>query len=252
MSSIELIKDTLHREVTLKKKPSLAFLLGNLFAGGVVGYVIDFSSPKKHTYDKKIFVDLYKPDILPKKWLVRNDNFLNLTVSLPYTNHFYIRTNNRRRSAEFGFFGLSSGLEYYTQPNNYLSMQMGIALDYPAPVPASIHYDEAYQIATAVFSNLRYAVRREKIHVGAGLSYQYLRWKYIDNSLGSNITIARNNHGLGLSLAAHYNTAKYFYVGVVYQPLVVNLSDNTFDYQHFLAMEFVYKIPLKRNTIFDH
>lgn len=243
---LEIIKDTLRQEIVLKGKLSAAFIWGNLFSGaGLIGHAIDLASPKRFTYDKEVYVDLYAPEKTYKNWLVRKDDLLNLTFSLPHVNQYYMKTEDSY-SNKFGFWGISLGLEYFQNTSSYWSFQMGAATDIFIPFPAPIDYEGEREIFSVVFSNIRFNKKLQKFHLGAGISYQQLQWRRVNFDTIPQVDVRKSNNGLGLSLAGQYNFWKAFYIGTIYQPMIMNLTDQKLDYQHYWTFELIYKLPVKR------
>src|SRR5687767_15798002 len=59
----------------------------------------------------------------------------NWIVSFPYVNSFYLQTIDKYKTST-GFLGFSTGLEYFYKDSNYISINLGVALDFFFPVPA--------------------------------------------------------------------------------------------------------------------
>lgn len=243
---LDIHKDTTNKHVIVTSELSNWFLWGNLFGPGIIGYAVDITNNKRFTYPENMYVDLNREGNNFRRWIVNDEVPLNITLSLPYLNHYYLKKENSA-GAITGFLGCGAGVEYYLNYRSYLSWQIGISSAIPLPIPTSIDFSDKYEMVTDVFTNLRYNKRIDRLQYGMGFSYQVLSYNKHDYSNSQTIDIETPVRGLGLSLSTQYQLSPFFFVGLLYEPMIYNLTDSKYDYHHHLCLEVSWKVKLSRN-----
>ena len=238
-------KDSLCKDIVLKSKLSTAFWFGNTFSGiGLIGHAIDLTNQKRFQYDKEIFVDLNSNSTKYSRWLVDENIPINWTISLPHVNQYYIKRTNDH-SHKFGFYGFSTGFEYYMDKTKYLSFQIGAAINFPNPIPFVISYLDDNETCSSVFGNIKYNNKINKLHLGYGLQFSRLSWRKTETDDIYLIISKELNNTIGLSLTCYYQFWKRFYIGAILQPSFITLNNEiNIDYQHYIGIDFAWKFKL--------
>ena len=124
---VTLISATLTKDFIIKASPNPEFVFGNLMWAELcpVAYLVDLTNRKRYYYGKIVSLNLYdsitiiKPTILKRyqKYISQtyptSQRQINLTLSLPWINNFYLHPQNETTKANTGFWGISAGVEYF-------------------------------------------------------------------------------------------------------------------------------------------
>ncbi|MFZ4457061.1 MAG: hypothetical protein ACOYOT_12670 [Bacteroidales bacterium] len=243
-------------------KLSPAFIYGNLFSGGLIGYGIDLLNDKRFDYPENITLcydsthrygfQKYKTHPLHQK------HELNVKVSFPEGNAFYLSKSDGYGN-RFGFLGISAGLEYYFSEKYNVSLTVGGMLDFMVPIPVPIElWDGDYESVVAEYGALQVGRDYRRFHLEAGLqlhSTLYRKWHGIDRSPSDTSSLYLNRDTLihktvqrsaGLALSAHYRVSDAFQIGLNYYPSFINMEDKklNFHYSHMLFLEFILKFQV--------
>ena len=190
---------------------------------------------------KKSRPDVTSPD--EEKIVQNDDDLLNLTFSIPYMNQFHTKTDLTYKD-QFGFWGLSFGLEYILTQKNYLSFQLGKASDLFTPVPAPFDCVGEQEEFDVIFSNIRINRQVNDWSFGIGICFERLDWRSLNYSIPQRLINHKPNDGCGLSCMIQYKLWQKYYIGTIYQPMFYNITDHIFDYQYFLSIELGFKRPI--------
>ncbi len=240
---MDIQKDTAKKHVLLEGEFSNWFLWGNLFGPSIIGYGFDYTNNKRYTYPENMYVNLNREGNNFRRWIVEDDVPLNITLTLPYINHYFLKQENAN-GMMIGFLGINAGLEYYLNYRSYFSWQMGLSTAMPIPFPAPVDLLDSYKMATSVFSSFRYNKRIDELQYGIGVSYQVLTYSHHEHSDQQTIDIETPLRGFGLSVATQYQLSPFFFVGLTYEPMLYNLTDTKFDYHHRVSIDAAWKIKL--------
>ena len=252
-------KDTIQKQIEVKRETSTAFWLGNAFpsffysSAGIVGYVIDLTSPKRFTYPKTVLLNFndngefsfeQKRDLIPFE---KNDIRLNLKSSL--FNHLSLNPNSEFREDKFGFVGYGIGLEYGYSKNRFLETSFSFAMTYEWPFP--VHIDKVYN--KSLFSYYLSTTDNfvcNRFSFGYGINYSVNYWKewYRDFKTEGLPTIdetSYTNKNLGITVNTYYRIGKALNIGIIYRPSFININ-NGFEpiYEHLISLEANWRIKL--------
>lgn len=175
---------------------------------------------------------------------------LNLVLSVPYANLFYMQPHNERAKTNGGFLGASLGAEYYYKDNKYVKFTTAVSIDFLAPVPVPISYDGTNEFITAYNFTFTDNYKLNRFTLGYGLNYGIYKWR-LDNTdfiFPSRIDVPRTkiNHGIGIATNAYFQISKVFFIGVLYNPTFVKTYPTTkFTYQHVISLDLQWKIKLQ-------
>ncbi|MGB0931471.1 MAG: hypothetical protein ACPGVB_11875 [Chitinophagales bacterium] len=240
--------DSLSKTFVLSPKNSDTYWM-NLFSNYGIGMLIDRDNPKRYDYKRRIFVNfLDTASIYLPQRIVRNKGELDLHLSLPYINHFYLQSPDKLDlERKFGFLGFSLGLDYYHSQNQYIQLAGGATTNFVVFVPVAVHYDGVYSSMSSLHLNLSNMHKIKRWTVGYGLSYA----KNI-SSLNNTLPIPPEpktdiSHNLGFVFSTYYQTGNYFQIGLMYRPTFIRLKPNVPSaYEHLISIDFGWKIAVKK------
>ncbi len=259
---VTLITDSIRKDFVVKASPNAELIYGNLiFSIGYPGALaIDMTNQKRFYYGRKLRLDkdatdsIIEPKIL-KRW---NDYVSNryttpkgkwaLALSVPYVNDFYQQPVNEGQKRDFGFFGLSAGLEYYYKDDQFVKLTAATVSDFPIPVPAVYDNFDSYQSLHSYTFSATDNHKFNRLSFGYGLNYTIYTWQIINTNwdFPSNDEEPRtkNTHAFGLTGNAYYQFSNNWSVGLVYTPtFYTTFPESGFSYQHTISLDFLYRLP---------
>ena len=211
-------KDSTRELLQVNSKLSTAFWLGNMFSGaGIVGYAIDLTNPRRFTYPRGITIRTGTENTYRNKyltWLNPEKGLLSIKMSIPEGNHYYLNKGNGYGN-NFGFLGISGGLEYYYTDKNSISTTVGISTDFFFPLPVPVDYWGPYESTSAFFGNIQMGSDFHRLHYGAGLQYNksyYNKWDKktdeFENYRYDTLVLHKFQNKLGLELSSYFSDYK--------------------------------------------
>lgn len=233
-------------------------LLGLHFAP--VAYAIDFTNDKRFYYAQDIHLDLNDSlreieTPIKEKWdnyfsedFPQSKHDINWTISIPYLNDFYFRPDGLEAKGSTGFWGISTGVEYFYKEKKHLSLRLLSAVDLFTPVPASISEDGPRERFSTRHIEITDNFMFRRFHFGYGFNYSYNNRDFIDDSnLNDIISIDRRNKSFGISLNTYLQLTEGLFVGVLYRPSFFSVRPlKKLQYEHLLSLDFAFKILLKK------
>ena len=240
-------KDTIQKQIKVKRRISKAFWLGNLALGpaDVVGYIVDLTNHKRFTYPKTIFIDYNSSSYYtlqkPQK------DLLNIKISIPEGNFFYLNKGYGYGNT-FGFIGISAGFEYYFSDKYCLNMDFGWLTDFIIPFPASYHPDY-YTRSFATYGDIQIGSDYKRLHYDAGI--QFTRTEYYEGERGDyyiyDWKYRKMQNNFGFAFSTYYRVAKNFNLALNYNPSFLVLENKPkFQYSHILFFELSFRIEAYR------
>ena len=250
-------KDTIQKQIEVKRGISTAFWLGNLFSSvGVIGYAIDLTNPKRFTYPTTILLHLDNKDKTYSSgnyntWLNPQKNLLNIKISIPEGNHFRLNKGNGYGNA-FGFLGISAGFEYYFSEKYCLNMDFGGLTDFIIPVPAPYDVEGSYNRSFATYGDIQIGSDYKRLHYDAGI--QFTRTSYYERETVElfpeyidTLKYSKTQNNLGLAFSTYFRATKNFNIGFNYYPSFFVVGNNPkFHYSHLLFFELSFRIEAYR------
>lgn len=79
---------------------------------------------------------------------------INLTLSLPWVNSFYLQPKEETAKMNTGFLGISAGLEYFYKDNKYISLTGSGGMDFFLPFPAAVYFHGEIENMFSSYSSL--------------------------------------------------------------------------------------------------
>ena len=250
-------KDTIQKQIEVKRGISTAFWLGNLFSCvGVIGYAIDLTNDKRFTYPTTILFNFDNDDTLYSRgiyntWLNPQKNVLNIKISIPEGNHFYLNKGYGYGSA-FGFLGISAGFEYYFSDKYCLNIDFGVLTDFIIPIPAPYDVWGSYNRSFATYGDIQIGSDYKRLHYDVGI--QVMRTSYYERETVElfpeyidTLKFMKIQNNLGLAFSTYFRATKNFNLGLNYYPSFFVLGSSLkFHYTHLLFFELSFRIEAYR------
>jgi len=242
-------RESIQKEFKLAPKNSIAYYSNALYTLGI-GFLKDAKSDKRYTYQSNVYVDFDNSGIT--RFAPHRKGQLEVYLSIPYLNSFFLQPEGESSQSTFGFFGFRTGLEYYYKQNKSIGFSLGAATDFPIPVPASVNYDGEYETSSSIYASITDNVKLNDFSFGYGLNFAKNNWelKFSDGfepPSTSKKPVSRSNESLGITLNSYYRVGKHFNVGIMYSPSLLKLNENIeFQYEHVLSLDLVWKWKIKK------
>jgi hypothetical protein len=263
---IKLISDTVVSAYTVRSSPNPAFTYGNLLWMQVcpAAYLIDLTNQKRFYYGKSIYLDnndslrIITPRIrkgfenyFSQKYSKRKGQ-LNLALSLPHINSFYLKPEGEGDKINTGFWGLSIGLEYFYKDDRYINLSANAVSDFFVPVPAAVDISGEYELMTSTYFSLTNNYKVNRFHFGYGINYSRNTWDFrFYDRFGppppTRDPIKKSSASIGLTLNGYYQITKSFLIGLIYRPTFIRISPTTeLKYEHLFSLDIGWRIALKK------
>ncbi len=253
--SITIVNDGSKQIFEIAPINSLAYYANIMYTFGV-GMLVDRNKDRRYGYPKYIYIDpsdslgrYYK---YPKFGKSKNDVFLHLGI--PYVNSLTLHPDGGKRKSMTGFLGLSLGLDYYHQKDQFLNFTAAILTTFQAPVPAPIKRDGESETLSSIFVSFSNNIHINVFYLGYGLSYSRNIWNFLDSGndnspLPINSSIRKSSDAIGLLFSSHYKLTESFNVGLIYRPSLFRPTlSPTLKYEHLISLDFAWKIRLYTKT----
>lgn len=180
--------------------------------------------------------------VTKKRSFVRpKERSVYLNVSVPFGNFYEFAPNNHHKISKGGFLGISLGIDYYHSPKQFLNLSYNSLIDFLAPVPAPVDYEDV-DAETFLWSNyfsLSNNHRLNRFTLGYGFSF-------VANHYNLPNADPEKHYAIGNIFSAYYQFGKSFHFGVIYRPTYYRpqLVDK-FQYENSISIDFMWKIRLK-------
>lgn len=244
---ITVQSDSIRKELTLSPKNSGAYYLNIPYTYGV-GMLIERKSPKRWTYDRRVYVDMSNDHPVYYDFFYwRNKGDLYIQAFLPYINSFYLQPEEESTQVKTGFLGIGIGLEYYYKNNRYLALNVQAQTNFPIFVPAPINYSEGgYETLNTSYWSLSHNHRIGRLSLGYGLSYAKNSYRYEASTLEpippTEYSRRRVSYSPGFVFPMYYQLGRLFHLGVIYRPSFYRANvDPAYRYEHVISVDFAWK-----------
>lgn len=261
-----LLSDTLRQKFIVKSSPNGAFLYGNLIWAEFcpIAYLIDYSNSKRFYYGKSVYLNVNNVDsiIIPKiskaiidyrsKIYPTKAGQINLVLSIPYANSFYLQPPLELTKTNTGFWGCSVGIEYYYKDNKYLNFSANRATDFFLPVIGAIDIEGEYDMMSTSYVSLTNNYKFKRFTIGYGINYSTNTWDHrfygsYDDIPPLREPIRRVSKSFGITLNGYHQVSKHFFVGAIYRPTFLRIKPElAFKYEHLISLDFAYKFKIKK------
>jgi hypothetical protein len=250
--SIVAITDSLTKTIEIKSRNSFWWWFNIPYTYGI-GMLVDMNNPKRYSYPNRIYIN--SADTISKYYrYAQSDNKgeLHLHLSLPHFNFFQLRPEREKNTIGASFWGLTAGLDYYHQKNQFVNFSGTYAVGLVFPVPAVIDLSGEHELMSSWYISLSNNHRLGRFKLGYGLSFGRNYWSFRYYDWGdppppTREPASKSHYALGLILPAYFELGERFNIGVVYRPTFYRptLSDK-FAYEHLISIDFAWKIRIKK------
>lgn len=252
---ITVFSDSVTKKVSIKPRNSFAFWL-NAYPTPLfwTGFLIDGKNPKRYTYPSRMYFDMKDTTNTYLSYDPRSKKGeIDLRISLPHINNFLLKPDNESNyKFNTGFWGLSVGLDYYHSAKQFINLSATGVMDFFLPVPAAVDMSGYYEIMNSAFISVSNNHKIKNFTLGYGLSYSRNRWMLNYSEWGDPEPLTREpvekfNNAIGFVFPAYYMPTEHFFIGLVYRPTFFRLStENPFQYEHLISIDFGWKIKLTK------
>lgn len=259
--NLQLITDSLQKSYELEPRLTNNFKYGNLafiyFAPAA--YAVDLTTHKRYYYGKNVTLNndsiaiTYQKNLIWRKY-PKNKGEIYFNASIPYINIFQLQPENMNVKSNTGFFGISVGADYFYSKNKFANFTLSHNMDFVAPVPAPVSYDDGLH---ETFSSSSFMLTNNhqfnRFSLGYGITYAINVWKQHDDTLIDNNStyvkqddIKKQYSAFGLAFPAYFQFGRFFYAGVIYRPTFYRPTlANKFTYEHVISIDFKFKFRIK-------
>jgi hypothetical protein len=246
---VKLLAGKFANEYQIESKNSFAYWF-NLYANYGIGMLIDQDNPKRYSYPSRIYLNPLNPNAQYRRWQpsTRNQE-IAFRIFVPYLNIFQVRPDFEPDiKTSGGFWGLGVGLDFYHQPDQFISLSMAAQTNFFVPVPAAVDVVEEYEFIRSeevTFTNNHWLGR---FTMGYGISFSNNTWEFRSAAFGSQFPPSRrpserSTATIGLAFPIHYYTGDHFYFRMVYRPSFWRFSRiRPFGYEHLVSLGFGWDI----------
>jgi hypothetical protein len=262
---IRLISDTSSIDYTVESIASPIFIYGNILTYGV-GYLVDLTNPKRFYYGATIYLNQKDPSRVinarAEEWrtywskdFLKSKGDINLVLSSPYVNGFFLQPQGEASKSSMGFYGLTLGLEYYYETHRYVGMNASGVLDFPTGIPfANVDQEGYVESMSSTSASVTHNHKIKRFHFGYGLNYATNVWEWSDDlvvepgSLSTPAEGRKRSKSFGLTLNTFHQFTNSFLFGIVYRPSFLRISPTTeFKYEHLISLDAGWRIPLRKS-----
>ena len=269
---LTLFTDSFRKDFIAVPSISRRFLYGNMLFIYFfpVGYLVDLTNKKRLTYGYRININFNDTNIIRapisasihkyfvKKHIIKiNRGKINYKISFPWLNNFVMKPNNVNYKTNTGFWGISTGLEYFYKTNRYISADVSFVMDFFLPVPAAVRFEGEVEFMNYSYVSLSNNYVKNRLNFGYGISFSSNTWdlRYYENFTDEESTCTpvkkiHNTFGLVFSIYHRFNKKIRFaqhYIGIVYRPTFITVTPYTyFNYEHLISIDYVWKFRIKR------
>ncbi|MFZ2338750.1 MAG: hypothetical protein WAW07_03380 [Bacteroidales bacterium] len=229
------------------------YWLGNIYFSYGLGMLIDYQKDKSFSYPIYNYITRENNQIRNVRFKPIPKNKVRPTIIIPLINVFHLQTDSGKVALGSGL-GFSAGLEYFIKEKTYISFTAGITLDCFSPRHDTINdrFDSGdYQIgfgplSSAKYLNLKINSISPWLEYGIGVTLTNLRWgenhkTNITDTTFYYLPVRYNSLNIGLSTDLRLRLTKNFNIGILYQPLFYDLKHESYNYQHFISTELIWR-----------
>lgn len=247
-----VFNDSISKEIIIDSRNSFAYWF-NIYANCGIGMLIDKDKLRRYSYPNRVYVNVVssndKPFTLYNPIFKKGD--LQWHISLPYVNNFILRpTNENDAKINTGFWGLTTGLDYYYKDNQFLNISLTGVLDFFLPVIGAVDISGEYDSMSSVYISFSNNYRINRFSTGYGLSFSRNQWAHNYSSFGDSPPpvrepVTKGSYSIGLFFPIYMQAGEYFNIGLIYRPSFFKIQPAIeFKYEHLISIDLAWKIPL--------
>lgn len=263
---VKLISDSTSTDFTVLASPNPAFVCGNFFWMQLspVAFLIDMTNQRRFYYGKSVFLNSYDTSRVITPFVLKglrsyfsreypwNKGRINLVLSLPHINSFYLKPAGEPKKLNTGFWGFSAGFQYVYRNNRYISITASTVTDFFVPVPAPVYIEGEIESMGSVYLSLSDNMKMKRFHIGYGISFSRNTWQYnyisyYNSPPPPREPVSKSDNSLGLVFNAFHQINRAFLIGIIYRPTLLKVSPVTrFSYEHLISFDLGWRIRLKK------
>ncbi len=257
--AVTVITDTLSKNFTVPSRADIDSYIGNITLFSFfspIAIAVDRKNEKNRFYGRNIFLDM--EDSLgiadPKRKLYRNRDMMmpkgrvNLVLSTPYVNNFYLKPQGYGEKWSTGFLGAGLGMEYYYRDDHSLRLSASGIIDFFLPVPVPLDSEGESEVMSSFGVSLTHNHRMGRFTFGYGPSWTVNTWvrtNILDWTTDEHYYIENITRSFGLSLTGHYRIWPSVHAGLLYNPALYNVTPvGKFQYSHTLSLDIQWRLRL--------
>lgn len=243
--------DSLSKNYTLRSRKSGLYYVNIMQYG--IGFILDAlpSNSKKFKYRSNIYPELSATSSRLKRYPPSTKNQWNLTFSLPHANFYYFKPLGEPNVRSAGFWGLSTGLEYYYAPQKFLNFTASAVTNFTFPIPVILLLGEGLEERLrSFFFTFTNNHEVNNFSLGYGIHYANNIWEleYVGETPPPDVReVIRSSHSLGFNLNTYYRLGERFRIGLFYRPSLLRIDpDPGLKYEHLITVDFVWKWKISK------
>jgi hypothetical protein len=232
----------------IRSRPSVEYWYNFFF---MYGFIFKHSERQRFSYPSESFYEIKNSQFVRRNVIPVRTGHIDFRIMYPVSNNIGLVYNNFYISKTGALMGIGIGADFYTNPKQYFSIDLGTATDWPFMA-------EKFGISTDTTNYVTYASARynyvlDKFHLGYGINISRYRAYMIRYSsfLYSNTLYSYTdyrNTSAGLSFSAQYRITPRFSLGFLWQPNIYTFTKaySGFAYQNYFSFNMNFIITVKR------
>jgi hypothetical protein len=236
--------DSGEKIIRLRPHISIAFWLNLDYFG--LGMLVDMNNPKRYGYNHWNYLALKDTTIVLRRFAPVPKGTMHFSLSpLPSVNLFSLKSPEGQ-STLGGPLGLAIGVDYFYQPDRYISFSMGTGTSAFADQFGNGSY---FNTGQTFFGSIMNNHVIGSFDLGYGLNFSDLIWRklIVTDIFMVNLAQSVRSAGIGPSFSAQYRITKSLRLGILYQPTLFSFNSRpAFGYQHYISAGFVWKWRIRR------
>jgi len=248
---ITIMSDSSRTVIQVRSRNAFEYY-ANLFCNYGLGMLVDKHNPKRYVYPKNVYTNSWDTSGRYSTYTKPTERKgFRLRISLPHINYFHLKPTGELPKSNVGFWGFAAGVEYFYERNKALSFTANAASDFFLPVPAAVDISGEYELMSTIYLALANSYQLNHFRLGYGLCYAKNTWnfKYYDSfnpPPPTRAPVKKTHAAIGFVFPLHYYVSDQFFVGFVYRPTNINLSNKvSFMYEHLLSAEFGFSLAIR-------
>jgi hypothetical protein len=238
---ITLRTDSIEKKIILKPINSFAYWWNIEYYG--IGMLVDKNNKKRYAHHVWNYFSI-KDTIQRQRFPPITKNSLTLSLAVSPANGFNVKANNTLYTS-ISILGAEGGLDYHYKPKQFVSLSIGSSGNEHSIVD---HIGPGYiQWQRVFYMNLCNNNVIGDFSLGYGLNISRLQWGQRLNGDTLNRSELISNTAIGPSFSAQYRLGQYSHLGILYQPCLFILNNNSpWNYQHYISVRFIWELPINK------
>lgn len=174
--------------------------------------------------------------------------------SFPHINSFLLKPEDEGIKSNTGFWGVSSGLDYFYATNKYVEMSIDLVSDFFVPVPAAVDIFGEYELMTSSYIAITNNTILRRFSLGYGVVFAKNVWDLREATEilpGVEYREAANKQqaSLGVIFASKLRIKKNVFIGLKYRPTFIRFGgDPILAYEHLISFDLGFRFLVKADS----